>query len=414
MKNFLLIIFIFSLFFNVKAQCPITEAVDFTTTDIHGNSINLFEILDGGQYVLIDFFNTACGPCATIAPYIQESYESFGCNDFDIVFISIDKGNDNASCLEFGELNGINIPCISGQEGGGTEIHNNFQIPYVPLLILIAPDHSIILQEITPINNALSITSLLEKNGVVQHECVNWPVADFLSDIQEVCSEGYIQFNSISTGDITSWNWEFEGGNPATSTDENPLVTFAIAGNYNVSLTVSDGTTSNTKLIEDYILTNPLPEVTFAELPKMCVNYPAYKLIEGAPDGGIYSGDFVTDGFFDPADAGVGEHNLIYTFIDNNGCENSAEIIVNVDACSGINNLNKIDFTVLPNPTTNLVVIEAKEMIELSIFSIDGQLIYKTPATEKVEIATSEWSSGIYLVQIKTENRVETSKLVKR
>ena len=38
------------------AQTPLTEAVDFTTTDIYGNEINLFSILDGGQYVCIDFF----------------------------------------------------------------------------------------------------------------------------------------------------------------------------------------------------------------------------------------------------------------------------------------------------------------------------------------------------------------------
>jgi len=38
------------------SQTPLTEAVDFTTTDIYGNEINLFEILDGGQYVCLDFF----------------------------------------------------------------------------------------------------------------------------------------------------------------------------------------------------------------------------------------------------------------------------------------------------------------------------------------------------------------------
>ena len=40
------------------AQTSLTEAVDFTSTDTHGNEINLFSILDGGQYVLIDFFYT--------------------------------------------------------------------------------------------------------------------------------------------------------------------------------------------------------------------------------------------------------------------------------------------------------------------------------------------------------------------
>lgn len=40
------------------AQTTLTVAVDFTATDFNGNEFNLFEILDGGQYVVIDFFGT--------------------------------------------------------------------------------------------------------------------------------------------------------------------------------------------------------------------------------------------------------------------------------------------------------------------------------------------------------------------
>ncbi|MCB2208367.1 MAG: hypothetical protein KQH67_08715 [Bacteroidetes bacterium] len=40
------------------AQTPLTVAVDFTATGIDGIEYNLFEILDGGQYVCIDFFYT--------------------------------------------------------------------------------------------------------------------------------------------------------------------------------------------------------------------------------------------------------------------------------------------------------------------------------------------------------------------
>ncbi len=40
------------------AQTTLTEAVNFTTTDCNGEPIDLFEILDGGQYVCIDFFFT--------------------------------------------------------------------------------------------------------------------------------------------------------------------------------------------------------------------------------------------------------------------------------------------------------------------------------------------------------------------
>lgn len=49
------------LFFAITfsyAQTSLTEAVDFTVTDVYGEEINLFSILDGGQYVCIDFFFT--------------------------------------------------------------------------------------------------------------------------------------------------------------------------------------------------------------------------------------------------------------------------------------------------------------------------------------------------------------------
>ena len=57
MKKLLLMVGLF-IAISSFAQTPLTTAVDFTATDFNGNEFNLFEILDGGQYVLIDFFGT--------------------------------------------------------------------------------------------------------------------------------------------------------------------------------------------------------------------------------------------------------------------------------------------------------------------------------------------------------------------
>ncbi len=38
------------------SQTSLTTAVDFTENDANGVERHLFDILDGGQYVLIDFF----------------------------------------------------------------------------------------------------------------------------------------------------------------------------------------------------------------------------------------------------------------------------------------------------------------------------------------------------------------------
>jgi len=58
MKKFTIIVALFFTTTFAFSQTPLTEAVDFTETDIYGNEITLFEILDAGQYVCIDFFAT--------------------------------------------------------------------------------------------------------------------------------------------------------------------------------------------------------------------------------------------------------------------------------------------------------------------------------------------------------------------
>jgi PKD repeat protein len=62
-----------------------------------------------------------------------------------------------------------------------------------------------------------------------------------------------VHFLDMSTGNITSWNWTFEGGTPATSTEQNPVVTYNKAGSYAVTLTVGDGNTTATTTREAYV-----------------------------------------------------------------------------------------------------------------------------------------------------------------
>ena len=52
-----------------------------------------------------------------------------------------------------------------------------------------------------------------------------------------------IQFTDKSSGNITSWSWQF--GDGTTSTQRNPSKAYSASGSYNVKLTVSDGTSSN-------------------------------------------------------------------------------------------------------------------------------------------------------------------------
>lgn len=61
-----------------------------------------------------------------------------------------------------------------------------------------------------------------------------------------------VQFNSTSIG-AKSFEWIFEGGQPSTSSEEHPVVTYAAEGTYKVSLTVKDGAKQNAYVQEGYI-----------------------------------------------------------------------------------------------------------------------------------------------------------------
>jgi len=80
-------------------------------------------------------------------------------------------------------------------------------------------------------------------------------VADFTVDATAVAIGGTVHFTDNSWGaQLVSWNWEFEGGTPATSTTQNPTVTYNEAGTFGVRLTVTnaDGE-SDTKYMPNYI-----------------------------------------------------------------------------------------------------------------------------------------------------------------
>lgn len=83
--------------------------------------------------------------------------------------------------------------------------------------------------------------------------------ASFSSDETNICEDESVSFYDQSPGSAISWEWIFEGGSPETSTLQNPVISYLTAGIYDVSLTVSDGTTSNTLILEDYITVETLP-----------------------------------------------------------------------------------------------------------------------------------------------------------
>ncbi|MFP4605041.1 MAG: GEVED domain-containing protein [Bacteroidales bacterium] len=87
------------------------------------------------------------------------------------------------------------------------------------------------------------------------------PEADFSANSTTIEEGETVDFTDQSSNYPEEWDWSFEGGDPSSSTDQNPSITYEEEGTYEVSLNVSNeyGSDSETKTnyitVEEYVAT---------------------------------------------------------------------------------------------------------------------------------------------------------------
>ncbi len=108
------------------------------------------------------------------------------------------------------------------------------------------------------VNNACGNSTTTKVNYI---EVLPLPKADFYASNTKPCAGTEIDFIDNSTGTYDEWFWDF--GDGSNSTAQDPSHTYATAGTYTVSLTISNGCGSDTKTKENYIEVLPLPKADF-------------------------------------------------------------------------------------------------------------------------------------------------------
>lgn len=143
MRVFTSIVFSFLLQLSAQAQVG-NVAPDFTVTDTHGKTHRLYDYLEAGKTVVLDFFFTTCIPCQYYSPQVNLAYEKYGCNEAEVFFMAIDYNDNDARVLAYDQQYQIRYPSASGLNGGGNGVVTLYDIFSFPTFFVIDSTKTII------------------------------------------------------------------------------------------------------------------------------------------------------------------------------------------------------------------------------------------------------------------------------
>jgi PKD repeat protein len=146
------------------------------------------------------------------------------------------------------------------------------------------------------------------------------PVASFEANDTVVCEGTVVQFTNLSSNQPFAFQWQFTGGNPSTSTAQNPQVTYATAGDYSVTLKVTNSAGSDSLTIISYIHVKGNPKATLVKTSISC-----FGGNDGAISVNVSNGQAPFTYVWSTNDTTSGLTNLsagsyIVTITDANGC----------------------------------------------------------------------------------------------
>ncbi|WP_204346557.1 zinc-dependent metalloprotease [Psychroserpens algicola] len=276
------------------------------------------------------------------------------------------------------------------------------------------------------------------------------------ADYTVACSSTLdVNFTDNSIG-ATSWEWDVDGDDVIDYTTQNPNHTYTNGGAFDVTLTISDGTQSITKVFDNYI-DFPRTDVSTSEInlsltldnfpqetswefrdSSGTVLYSSPTYVSGSDNFQTFSYDFDVAGsecytfeIFDSANNGICcgfEGTIAYelttlegaSILASDGVFTSTETtFIGNDVLSVDDYFISNQISLYPNPTNDVLHIQLSDTNNLpdsfTVYNVLGQIITTKMVTqpEDLSIQAKAFSGGVYYVKISKGTHSSTIPFIK-
>jgi len=230
----------------------------------------------------------------------------------------------------------------------------------------------------------------------------------------QICPGTCIDYINLSVY-ANSYQWNFPGANPDTSTAINPTtICYPSPGSYDVQLIATNANGSDTLLLTNYITVYPTPPAqSITQIGDTLFAIAGTGIYQWYFNGNIING--ATDYFYVATSSG--DYNVIAT--DSNGCEVEAvinNVVAEIQFAVGSSQL-----AVFPNPVKDKFTIHDSQFtsgtaVEISIYNVLGERVLNQESRTKIQeeiIDVSMLENGLYYLEVTSGEKIYRSKFVK-
>lgn len=398
---------------------------------INGATASVYQATTSGNYT-VKVIDGACNTTSTATTVTVNQYPSSG--------VSI-SGNTT-----FCEGNSITLTA----QGSGTYLWNN-GVTSKSITVSQAGSYGVAVTSNGCVSNSNQTTVTVNPN----------PTATITAQGNTTfCEGGFV--NLVASGG-TSYQWNTGSSAATISATQSGAYTVNVFNSFGCQATASQ-----------QVIVNPLPNVTLNALNQFTLKNASPIQIVANPTGGTFSGEGVQGATFNPANVTLGKKTITYNYTSPQGCSGKASSnTFVVDSIGNVCNVTKYDtvkvtktvydtlkvnqtiydtvkvtktitdtvsilkvkfklttgikanqytiMNVYPNPTSDVIIIDASDVAALNgysykLFDVQGKEVYNALVTNtKTEISMKTFGkAGVYILHVLDANNVsiETKQIV--